>query len=176
MGGTVIRGALLVRRRRRTDSRFPQFSAARPCPMCRACGPRLAVEVGPCGRTQRRRVHARMVQWQRRVRVSVDGGASGHGRRKYLELAGSAAWHAWETASLTSSLFRGMAGRVYALLNFYRHSGDSIRMRRARDAACAGCGAFGGWHLRASTRVEESECARVAPGECLCKGDATRCT
>ena len=57
------------------------------------------------------------------------------GVRQYLDLAEGAAWNSWETASGNSSLCCGIAGQAYALLNFYRHSGDGIWLRRALDMA-----------------------------------------
>ena len=59
------------------------------------------------------------------------------GERRYLELAEGAAWHTWETPTGNPSLCCGMAGQSYALLNCYRHSGDPIWLRRARDMAHA---------------------------------------
>jgi serine/threonine-protein kinase len=56
------------------------------------------------------------------------------GEDKYLDLAEGAAWHVWETPSPIATLCCGMAGQAYALLNFYRHTGDAVWLRRARDA------------------------------------------
>jgi hypothetical protein len=57
------------------------------------------------------------------------------GESEYLDLAEGAAWHAWETRVPVGNLCCGMAGQAYALLNLYRHTGDSIWFRRAREAA-----------------------------------------
>jgi len=53
----------------------------------------------------------------------------------YLALAEGAAWNAWETAGPIGNLCCGMAGQAYALLNFYRHTGENVWLSRARDAA-----------------------------------------
>jgi len=53
----------------------------------------------------------------------------------YLALAEGAAWSAWETAGPIGNLCCGMAGQAYALLNFYRHTGENVWLSRARDAA-----------------------------------------
>lgn len=57
------------------------------------------------------------------------------GDRSYLELAKSAAWNAWKSGAPTAGLCCGMAGHAYALLNFFRHSGDAAWLRRASDIA-----------------------------------------
>jgi eukaryotic-like serine/threonine-protein kinase len=57
------------------------------------------------------------------------------GEGRYLELAEGAAWNAWETQIPVGNLCCGTAGQAYALLNLYRHTGDPIWLRRARDAA-----------------------------------------
>jgi serine/threonine protein kinase len=57
------------------------------------------------------------------------------GERRYLEMAEGAAWHTWETPVPNASLCCGKAGQAYALLNFYRHCGDSIWLRRAKEMA-----------------------------------------
>lgn len=53
----------------------------------------------------------------------------------YLSLAEGAAWNAWETPSPIGNLCCGMAGQAYALLNLYKHTGESAWLARARDAA-----------------------------------------
>lgn len=53
----------------------------------------------------------------------------------YLELAEGAARNVWETAAPVGNLCCGMAGQAYALLNFYRHTGENAWLSRARDAA-----------------------------------------
>ena len=57
------------------------------------------------------------------------------GDPNYLELAEGAAWHCWERLSPNSSLCCGSGGQSYAMLNLYRHCGDSSWLRRARNAA-----------------------------------------
>ncbi|MEO7503208.1 MAG: lanthionine synthetase LanC family protein [Gemmatimonadaceae bacterium] len=54
------------------------------------------------------------------------------GDARWLEMAEGAAWNAWEAPDLASTLCCGLAGRAYALLNFYRHTGESIWLDRAR--------------------------------------------
>jgi serine/threonine protein kinase len=57
------------------------------------------------------------------------------GERSYLEMAEGAAWHTLEMPIPNVSLCCGKAGQAYALLNFYRHCGDSIWLRRAKEVA-----------------------------------------
>jgi serine/threonine-protein kinase len=57
------------------------------------------------------------------------------GEETYLEFAEGAAWHVWETLTPNPSLCCGMAGQAFALLNFSRHSGDLVWLRRAREVA-----------------------------------------
>ena len=58
---------------------------------------------------------------------------------RWLELAELAAWVTWEEPFNVADLCCGSAGRAYALLNFYRHTGDrewlSRAIRAANDAA-----------------------------------------
>ena len=54
------------------------------------------------------------------------------GDLRYFELAEGAASHAWENDTLNPNLCCGMAGRAYALLNFYRASGVASWLRRAK--------------------------------------------
>ena len=54
------------------------------------------------------------------------------GRDKYLELARASAWSAWEAPGAFPDLCCGLAGRAYALLNLYRHTGDAEWLERAR--------------------------------------------
>jgi serine/threonine-protein kinase len=87
------------------------------------------------------------------------------GDQQYLEMAEGAAWHAWETRVPIGNLCCGMAGQSYALLNLYRHTGDTTWLRRARD--------LGGW---AAAAVSDAR-ARGGPvtlelrPESLYKGD-----
>jgi serine/threonine-protein kinase len=69
------------------------------------------------------------------------------GGERWTALAEGAAWHAWESPSLTSGggadLCCGLAGRAYALLEHHRRLGTGSRwLERARDLA-----------LRAATAV-----------------------
>ena len=57
------------------------------------------------------------------------------GDSKYLEWAEGAAWNAAEVPSPIGNLCCGMAGQAYALLNLYRHTGETAWLSRARDAA-----------------------------------------
>jgi serine/threonine protein kinase len=69
------------------------------------------------------------------------------GREGHLRLAESAAWNVWESRHPTSSLCCGLAGQAYALLSWYRRSGESDWLdragalaERAASAALAGDG------------------------------------
>jgi eukaryotic-like serine/threonine-protein kinase len=93
----------------------------------------------------------RGLQWSRRVPASTDdqafaaswcNGSAGYvflwtqahrvtRDSRYLELAEGAAWHTWEGGTPNPNLCCGMAGRAYALLNFYRACGDASWLRRA---------------------------------------------
>lgn len=53
----------------------------------------------------------------------------------YLKTAERAAWYAWESADSISNLCCGLAGQAYGLLNFYKHTGESIWLDRARELA-----------------------------------------
>jgi eukaryotic-like serine/threonine-protein kinase len=56
------------------------------------------------------------------------------GEERYLELARAAAWNAWEYEDDQAfDLCCGWAGRAYALLALYRHSGEGAWVGRARD-------------------------------------------
>ncbi len=54
---------------------------------------------------------------------------------RYLGLAESAAWNAWEEPDANGSLCCGLAGRAYALLNLHRATGGSEWLGRARHLA-----------------------------------------
>ncbi|MGE5093366.1 MAG: lanthionine synthetase LanC family protein [Bacillota bacterium] len=54
------------------------------------------------------------------------------GRDEYLQLAEASAWSAWEAPGGFPDLCCGLAGRAYALLNLYRHTGDAEWLERAR--------------------------------------------
>jgi serine/threonine-protein kinase len=69
------------------------------------------------------------------------------GRDEYLQLAEASAWSAWEAPGGFPDLCCGLAGRAYALLNAYRHTGDAAWLDRARRlgarvhaALVRGCG------------------------------------
>jgi eukaryotic-like serine/threonine-protein kinase len=51
------------------------------------------------------------------------------------KLAEGAAWNAWEAPDGGGTLCCGLAGRAYALLDFYRHGGGPEWLARARDLA-----------------------------------------
>jgi serine/threonine-protein kinase len=51
----------------------------------------------------------------------------------YLRLAERAAWQAWESTASVPNLCCGLAGQAYGLLNFYKHTGESIWLDRARE-------------------------------------------
>ncbi|HEY6252690.1 MAG TPA: lanthionine synthetase LanC family protein [Candidatus Angelobacter sp.] len=53
----------------------------------------------------------------------------------YLSWAEGAAWNAAEAPSPIGNLCCGMAGQAYALLNLYRHTGETAWLERAREAA-----------------------------------------
>jgi serine/threonine-protein kinase len=57
------------------------------------------------------------------------------GDPNYLMWAERAAWNVWEAASPIGNLCCGMAGQAYALMNFYRHTGENGWLSRARDLA-----------------------------------------
>lgn len=57
------------------------------------------------------------------------------GGDEYLKLAELAAWNTWEELPNMSDLCCGTAGRAYALLDFYRHTGDRAWIGRATTLA-----------------------------------------
>jgi len=57
------------------------------------------------------------------------------GNEFYLALAEGAAWQAWETGLGVVDLCCGLAGRAYALLCLYQHSGEPAWLRRAQILA-----------------------------------------
>ena len=82
--------------------------------------------------------HDRMAGWC--------NGAAGHvflwtlahevfGERQHLALAEGAAWNAYEEPRFSADLCCGTAGRAYALLNLYKHTGDAAWLSRARHLA-----------------------------------------
>ena len=57
------------------------------------------------------------------------------GDPRYREMAGGAAWNAWEAPDPHGTLCCGLAGRAYALLNLWKHGGGDEWLTRARDLA-----------------------------------------
>jgi serine/threonine-protein kinase len=57
------------------------------------------------------------------------------GRDGYGALVERSAWNAWESTATVASLCCGLAGRAYALLTCYRHTGDPRWLSRARGLA-----------------------------------------
>lgn len=55
------------------------------------------------------------------------------GDPRWRELAEGAAWNAWEAPDANGSLCCGYGGRAYALLDFWRHTGEDVWLERARD-------------------------------------------
>lgn len=62
---------------------------------------------------------------------------------RWLELAEAAAWNAWEEPGGISSLCCGYAGRAYALLSLYRHTGESAWLGRAAELGQRAAAAWG---------------------------------
>ncbi|HET8775408.1 MAG TPA: lanthionine synthetase LanC family protein [Thermoanaerobaculia bacterium] len=54
---------------------------------------------------------------------------------EFLRIAEEAAWNAWEEPLNHADLCCGSAGRAYALLNLYKHTGDRAWVSRARHLA-----------------------------------------
>jgi hypothetical protein len=57
------------------------------------------------------------------------------GGDEWLRLAELCAWNTWDENRRRTSLCCGSAGRAYALLNLYRHSGEAAWLKRARQLA-----------------------------------------
>jgi serine/threonine-protein kinase len=53
----------------------------------------------------------------------------------YFKLAEGAAWNTWEDEQGSGDLCCGFAGRTYALINFYKHTGEQQWLQRAKDLA-----------------------------------------
>jgi serine/threonine-protein kinase len=53
----------------------------------------------------------------------------------WMAFAEGAAWNSWEASDRNASLCCGLAGRAYALLDFWRHTREQIWLERARDLA-----------------------------------------
>jgi eukaryotic-like serine/threonine-protein kinase len=57
------------------------------------------------------------------------------GDAQWLQLAESCAWNAWDEPRGITTLCCGTAGRAYALLNLYKHTGATEWLSRARQLA-----------------------------------------
>jgi len=57
------------------------------------------------------------------------------GDREWLRLAELSAWNTWDRPATSWDLCCGGAGRAYALLNLYKHTGAAEWLGRARDLA-----------------------------------------
>lgn len=53
----------------------------------------------------------------------------------WMAWAEGAAWNAWEAMDRNASLCCGLAGRAYALLDFWKHGGGEVWLQRARELA-----------------------------------------
>lgn len=53
----------------------------------------------------------------------------------WLQLAESAAWNNWDEPRIATTLCCGTAGRAYALINLYKHTGATDWLSRARQLA-----------------------------------------
>ena len=84
--------------------------------------------------------------WEAPLQSSWCNGAAGYvylwtaahrllGEPKYGRMATGAAWTAFEAPNAGGDLCCGLAGRSYALLNLYKHSGDRVWLDRARGLA-----------------------------------------
>jgi hypothetical protein len=67
---------------------------------------------------------------------------------KYGELAALAAMNAWEEPRNVGDLCCGAAGRAYAMLDLYRHTGDGIWLDRARSRGEDAARVINRWSLR----------------------------
>ena len=54
---------------------------------------------------------------------------------RFLDLAEKAAWHTWEHADRTPNLCCGLTGRAFALLRYYRQTGEDVWLARAKQLA-----------------------------------------
>jgi serine/threonine-protein kinase len=112
----------------------------------------LEREYDTCLRTARASAYAAL-RWcavsgdslPRRFDLDADGGAADvftctlahrlFGDAEWLRRAEEAAWRAWEAPRDEGSLCCGTAGRAYALLAFYKQTGDRTWLARARERA-----------------------------------------
>jgi eukaryotic-like serine/threonine-protein kinase len=69
-------------------------------------------------------------------------------RVDYGALATRAAWNAWEEPREFGDLCCGLAGRSYAMLDRYRHTGEAAWLARARSLADDAVQSIGRWSLR----------------------------
>jgi lantibiotic modifying enzyme len=69
------------------------------------------------------------------------------GHDRYLDAAIGAAWDSWESSNPAPTLCCGLAGRAYALLRFYRHTGEPKWLERARQ--------LGAWAAREGVSYPE---------------------
>lgn len=83
---------------------------------------------------------------------------------RHLSLAAGAAWTSYEAPSTGGDLCCGSAGRAYALLRFFRHTGDRIWLNRARELAEHAAVAIRKQHLRRNSlyRGEVGVCLLAA--------------
>jgi serine/threonine-protein kinase len=70
------------------------------------------------------------------------------GESRYGDLARRAAVNAWEEPRNVGDLCCGTAGRAYAMLDLYRHTGDGVWCDRARALADDAARSIGSWSLR----------------------------
>lgn len=95
----------------------------------------------------------RGVYWRTTIESAPNGympgwcnGSAGHlflwtlahrqlGDRQWLDLAELAAWNTWDEQSAPATLCCGSAGRAYALLSLYKHTGATEWLSRARHLA-----------------------------------------
>lgn len=61
--------------------------------------------------------------------------ATSLGRDDFLGLAELSAWNVWEARRAAPNLCCGLAGRAYALINLYKHTGERSWLRRAQELA-----------------------------------------
>ena len=107
---------------------------------------RLADRALPEGRGLRWPCELGVPIGDRTLAASWCNGAAGHvslwtlaerllGESSYGRLAHGAAWTAWESPETTADLCCGLAGRAYAQLSLYRHTGEPAWLSRARRLA-----------------------------------------
>ena len=123
---------------------------------------RLADRALPEGRGLRWPCELGVPIGDRTLAASWCNGAAGHvslwtlaerllGESSYGRLAQGAAWTAWESPDTTADLCCGLAGRAYAQLSLYRHTGDPAWLSRARRLA-----ARAAHHVRGNLQPRDS--------------------